>query len=121
MPANTPSQDTQQAEALLSVTFVQTDGRRQVCRVRPGETVLDAALDNGVPGIVGQCGGGCTCATCHCYVAEPFRRHLPPPHPDESEMLAYVWHPGPGSRLACQIPMSAELDGLVVTVPASQA
>lgn len=121
MPAKVPPQDSSRDDELLRVTFVQPDGNRRLCRVRPGETVLDAALDNGIPGIIGQCGGGCTCATCHCYVAERFRRHLPAPHPDETDMLAYVWQPDPGSRLACQIRMTDELDGLVVTVPASQA
>lgn len=103
------------------VTYVQPDGTRITCDVRHGESVMDGALDNHIPGIIAQCGGGCTCATCHCYVPEPYWSRLPPPHPDEREMLEYVWQPRPDSRLACQLFPDPSLDGLVVEVPARQA
>jgi len=103
------------------VTYVQPDGSRITCSVAPGESVLDGALDNAVPGILGQCGGGCTCATCHCYVAEPYLALLPPPDRDELDILAYVWEPRPNSRLACQIRLENGVQRIEVTVPAEQA
>ncbi|MEQ8860298.1 MAG: 2Fe-2S iron-sulfur cluster-binding protein [Pseudomonadales bacterium] len=103
------------------VTYVQPDGSRATYRLVPGESVLDGALDNGVRGILGQCGGGCTCATCHCYVPEPFFSRLAPPDQDELDILEYVWEPRANSRLACQIRVGPALDDLVVVVPAQQA
>lgn len=105
----------------ILVTYAQPDGTRTTCVLDPGESVMDGALDNAVPGIVGQCGGGCTCATCHCYIAAPFLDRLDPPDEDESALLEYVWQPRPSSRLACRIVLDASLDGLVVEVPARQA
>ncbi len=103
------------------VTYVQHDGTRTTCRLISGETLLDGALDNAVPGILGQCGGGCTCATCHVYVTSPFFARLDPPHQDEIDILEYVSAPRENSRLACQIRITDDLDGIVVEVPASQA
>jgi 2Fe-2S ferredoxin len=100
-----------------TVTYVQPHGTRTTCRIGLGASVMDGALDNGVPGILGQCGGGCTCATCHCYVQEPFLDRLPPPHPDEAEMLECVRDRRRGSLLACQIFPDESLSGLVVEVP----
>lgn len=103
------------------VTYVQPDGSRTTCELAAGESVMDGALDNGIPGILGQCGGGCTCATCHCYVHQPFLERLPSPHPDEIEILAYVRGRRPDSRLACQIFPDQALQGLTVEVPDRQA
>lgn len=103
------------------VTFIRPDGSSQRCQIAHGESVMDAALDHGVPGIRAQCGGGCTCATCHCYVLSPAAHALPPPHPDEVDMLAYVWQPQANSRLACQLRLDGALTEIVVEVPARQA
>lgn len=102
------------------VTYVQPDGSRITCELRVGESVMDGALDNAVPGIRAQCGGGCTCATCHCYVPSPWFERLPAPVGDELDMLEYVAEPRPDSRLSCQVIVSAELDGLLVGIPRSQ-
>ncbi|MFU8816259.1 MAG: 2Fe-2S iron-sulfur cluster-binding protein [Pseudomonadales bacterium] len=103
------------------VTYVQPDGTRRTCPVAVGDTVMDGALDNAVPGIIAQCGGGCTCATCHCYVLSPALCSLPPPHPDELEMLEYVWERRANSRLACQVRLDQGVSHVVVAVPAQQA
>ena len=58
------------------VVYVQPDGTEYPVEVPVGDTVMDGALDNGVPGILGQCGGGCTCSTCHCFVAEAWLARL---------------------------------------------
>lgn len=104
-----------------TVTFILADGSRHTVEEVVGHSVMDAALDHGVPGIRAQCGGGCTCCTCHCYVEPPWRETFGEPHPDETELLTYAWEPGPGSRLACQLRLTALHDGLVIRVPAQQA
>jgi len=82
---------------------------------------MDVALDHEVAGIAAQCGGGCTCSTCHCYVAEAWRQRIEPPAAEELEILAYVPDRKPGSRLSCQIFLDDDLDGLVVHVPPPEA
>lgn len=100
------------------VTYVQPDGSRQTCRLAAGESLLDGALDNGVPGILGQCGGACTCATCHCYVSDRDLESLRAPDNDERELLVYVYDRRPNSRLACQIRPSGDV---LVEIPTRQA
>ncbi len=102
------------------VTYVQPSGETVTVQVPVGDTVMDGALDNNVPGIIGQCGGGCTCSTCHCYIEAPWRQRLPGPGADERELLAYAVDPRPSSRLACQVRLTDALDGLVVRLPSRQ-
>ena len=104
-----------------TLTFTLADGRRYQVTEEIGRSVMDAALDHGVPGILGQCGGGCTCCTCHCYVDTRWTDSFGRPHPDETEMLEYAFEPRPGSRLACQLRLTAAHEGLVIEVPARQA
>ena len=82
---------------------------------------MENAVRNGVPGIEAECGGACACATCHVYVADEWRSVTGEPEPMESDMLDFAYDPRPGSRLSCQLQVSDELDGLVVTVPERQA
>ena len=103
-----------------AVSFVLVDGRRERHPVALGDTVLDCALDNGVVGLVGQCGGACNCSTCHCYVDSPWLERLPPMIDDERALLEYAWHRRHNSRLACQISMTPALDGIVVRMPERQ-
>ena len=106
---------------MTTVTFIQADGRSECHQAQPGDTLLDVALDNGVAGIKGQCGGGCTCCTCHCWVRTPWLQQLPAPHPDELDMLEYAWGRAANSRLACQVALTPELDGIVVEIPEQQS
>ncbi len=106
---------------MTTVTFVHPDGARETYTAPCGETVMDCALDHGVVGIVAQCGGACTCVTCHCYVEAPWMDRLPPAQADELEMLEYAWAPRHHSRLACQIVLDDACDGIVVTIPSRQA
>ena len=103
------------------VTFVQPDGERRVVEVPVGVSVMKAAVNNGVPGIVAECGGSCMCATCHVYVAAP-GLPLPPISADEDEMLdVTASERRPSSRLSCQLVLTEELDELVVDVPEAQS
>jgi 2Fe-2S ferredoxin len=82
---------------------------------------MAAARKNGVPGIVAECGGSLTCASCHVYVNDAWLAKLEPVGPDEDEMLDEVASPRqPNSRLSCQLRIGTELDGLEVDVPAVQ-
>jgi ferredoxin, 2Fe-2S len=103
------------------VTFVQPDGERRVVEVPVGVSVMKAAVNNGVPGIVAECGGSCMCATCHVYVATQ-AHPLPPLSADEDEMLdVAAAERRPTSRLSCQLVLTDDLDELVVDVPETQS
>lgn len=82
---------------------------------------MDVALDNGVRGIQAQCGGGCTCCTCHCWVNQPWFDALCEPHQDEVDMLEYAWGYAADSRLACQIKLQENLQGITVRIPERQS
>lgn len=97
------------------------DGTPHPLQGLEGQSVLDLAVQAGVVGIDGDCGGQLTCATCHVIVDPEWRDRLPPPVPDETDMLDFAASPaGPGSRLACQLRLSMALDGLSLRLPRSQ-
>jgi 2Fe-2S ferredoxin len=102
------------------VTYVRHDGASFEVDVPPGTSVMQAAVDNMIDGIVGECGGSCSCATCHCYVDPAWVEKLPKPGGMEKDMLECVLEPKPNSRLSCQIVVTDALDGLVVHLPESQ-
>jgi ferredoxin, 2Fe-2S len=102
------------------VTFVTFDGTQRTVSVSEGTTLMRAATDNGVPGIDGDCGGNCACATCHVYVPPEWFDRVGIRSPIETEMLNLVSELRDNSRLGCQIAVDASLDGLVVNLPESQ-
>ena len=105
---------------MVKVTFVESSGAEKVVDAPEGSTVMEAAVKNGVGGILAECGGACTCATCHVYVDEAWVAKTGSATGDEEEMLTLAVDPQPNSRLSCQIALSAELDGLIVRVPVAQ-
>ena len=102
------------------VTFIAHDGTRHDVAVAEGLSLMRAAVDNGVPGIDADCGGMCACATCHVFVDPAWAPRLDPPGAQEEEMLNFTAERREHSRLACQIPVTAALDGLTVTMPEGQ-
>lgn len=102
------------------IKFYSHDGRIEEVEAKSGTSVMQAAVDNMIDGIVGECGGSCSCATCHVYVKEDWVDRLPPAQPMEQDMLECVLEPRPNSRLSCQIKLTDELDGLEVETPESQ-
>ena len=104
---------------MIQLTFLGPGGQRDQVTAPAGDTVMDAALDNGVPGITAQCGGGCTCCTCHCYV--PLTAGFAPPVQDELDLLEYALERRATSRLSCQLTLTEAHDGLVIRVPLQQA
>lgn len=103
------------------VTYIAADGKQTTLDIAIGTSVMQAAVFNGVDGIVAECGGSCMCATCHVYVREDQMSKLPPIGEDEEAMLEGTASPRlPNSRLACQLVAAPEMDGLVVTLPETQ-
>ncbi|MFC7049861.1 2Fe-2S iron-sulfur cluster-binding protein [Emcibacter nanhaiensis] len=102
------------------ITYIEYDGEEHVVEASEGSTVMQTAVDNGVPGIDGDCGGFCSCATCHVYVEPAWIDKVGPPNDDEAAMLDYAGNIRDNSRLGCQITITEELDGLVVRTPESQ-
>lgn len=106
---------------MIDLVFLTADGRRIEARARPGMTLMEAARAASVPGILAECGGACSCSTCHVYIAPEFLDRLPPPGEMEADLLDFAWEPDPArSRLSCQIVLSPAHDGLTATVPARQ-
>jgi len=102
------------------VVFTEPGGARRTVDAPPGITLMEAARRHGVAGIVAQCGGACACATCHVYVDPKWLARLEPREDMEEGMLEAAWEPRGNSRLSCQIHITADLDGLEVTVPQRQ-
>ncbi len=103
------------------ITYIEADGRSKTVDLTEGWSLLQGAVTNGVDGILGECGGSCTCGTCHCYVDEARLGELPAPSENELGMLEFVAaERRPNSRLACQIKATSALDGLVVRLPEMQ-
>ncbi len=109
------------ASPLVSVTYVDLDGVERIGSLRPGQTLMDGALEAGVEGMIGECGGLATCSTCHIYVADGWEDKIPEADAFELETLDLAVDIRPNSRLGCQIVAGPEIDGLVVSVPKEQA
>jgi len=102
------------------IHYVTHDGRQIDADAPEGHSVMEVAIANDIPGIAAECGGACTCATCHIYVEGEWSDRLAEPDEMEASMIDFALDPLPTSRLACQIKMSTSLDGLVVHLPKSQ-
>jgi 2Fe-2S ferredoxin len=105
---------------MLRVTFNGFLGGAHTVEVPLGTTLMRAATDNRVPGIDGDCGGNCACATCHVYVAPEWAERAGARGAGEEDMLNSVDELRPNSRLACQITLTDSLNGLVVSLPEAQ-
>lgn len=106
---------------MAKVTYIATDGKETTLDIDAGTSVMQAAVLNGIDGIVAECGGSCMCATCHVYVRDDQLAKTPPMQPDEDAMLeGTASERRPNSRLSCQLVASPEMDGLVVYLPETQ-
>ncbi|MCZ4297122.1 2Fe-2S iron-sulfur cluster-binding protein [Henriciella marina] len=103
-----------------TITYIDHDGTERPIEAKNGETVMETAIKNSVPGIDADCGGACACATCHVYVDESFMDKVGQPEEMEQSMLDFAENVQANSRLSCQIQVSDDLDGLRVTTPESQ-
>jgi 2Fe-2S ferredoxin len=103
------------------VTYVLPGGVSRQLEVPSGISVMQAALNHRIEGILGECGGSCMCATCHVYVDPAYLPRIPPATGNEKSMLSIAAEgPQPNSRLSCQLKMTEALDGIVVRLPARQ-
>ena len=102
------------------ITYKTHDDKIHIIDVQNGLTVMEGAVQNDIPGIDADCGGGMSCATCHVYVSEEWMDKLPKKEDGEEDMLDMAFEPKKNSRLSCQIIVTDELDGLEVTTPSKQ-
>ena len=106
---------------MAKITFITYDNKNHTVDVQNGLTVMEGAVQNDIPGIDADCGGGMACATCHVYVKDEWFDKLTPKEDGEEDMLDMAFEPKTNSRLSCQIVVSDEIDGLEVNIPSKQA
>lgn len=100
--------------------FIAHDGTEYQADAEIGDSVMKAAANASVPGILADCGGEGSCGTCHCYIDAAWIGRIPAPASNESEMLECVLDPQENSRLSCQVKVTQELDRMVIRLPESQ-
>ena len=105
---------------MSTLTIIEFNGTEHRLAAEPGKSVMQTVIDALVPGIMADCGGSCSCATCHCYVDESWVARLPEPESTERDMLECALDPQQNSRLSCQIRITPQTDGLVIRLPRSQ-
>ena len=102
------------------IKYIEQNGNSKTIEVDNGLTVMEGAVQNNIPGIDADCGGGMACATCHVYVEDSCLNKLPKAEEAEQDMIDMAYKPNKNSRLSCQIVVSDEIDGLTVTTPEKQ-
>jgi 2Fe-2S ferredoxin len=105
---------------MVKITYIDHGGTHRIVDVPEQLTVMEGALRHRIPGIDGDCGGAGACGTCHVYVSQEWFEKLPPVRELERATLNLAVEPRSNSRLACQIVLTPELDGLVVETPEHQ-
>ncbi len=105
---------------MAKIIYVDHEGTERPIEASNGESIMEAAIKNSIPGIDADCGGACACATCHVYVDEAFMEKVGNPEDMEQSMLDFAENVQSNSRLSCQITVSDDLEGLKVTTPESQ-
>ena len=102
------------------ITYQDQKGNSKTIEVENGLSVMEGAIQNDIPGIDADCGGSMACATCHVYVEETWLSKLPKIEDAEVDMIDMAYEPKKNSRLSCQLIVSDDLDGLIVTTPEKQ-
>ena len=105
---------------MAKITYIEFDGTSHIADVESGQSVMEGAVSNNIPGIEAECGGACSCATCHVYVDSAWVEATGSPAHLEEDMLECAMDLQDNSRLSCQIEVSDDLDGLVVRMPELQ-
>jgi len=102
------------------IIFISHDGKKQPVEAEVGVSLMETAIQNAIAGIDADCGGACSCATCHVYIDSDFKPHTGLPDEMEKSMLEFVDDVTVNSRLSCQITVTDDLEGMVVKTPESQ-
>ena len=102
------------------ITYIEHTGKSHTINIPKGLSVMEGAIQNNIPGIDADCGGGMACATCHVYVKEEWFDKLPKKEDGEEDMIDMAHEPNKFSRLSCQLTVSGELEGLIVKLPEKQ-
>ena len=102
------------------IIYNDNQGNSKTIEIENGLSVMEGAVQNDIPGIDADCGGSMACATCHVYVEEKWLNKIPKAEEAEVDMIDMAYEPKKNSRLSCQLIVTNELDGLVVTTPAKQ-
>ena len=105
---------------MAKITYITHDNKSQTLEVQNGLSVMEGAVQNDVPGIDADCGGGMACATCHVYVNEEWLDKLPVKEDGEEDMLDMAFEPKQNSRLSCQLILNDQHNGIVVNLPEKQ-
>ena len=105
---------------MIKLTFIEATGQEHEVAAKEGQSVMENAVKNNVPGIAADCGGALACATCRVYVNDEWQRKLEPATEMEQSTIEFCEDPTPGLRLSCQIKVTPELDGLTLRMPESQ-
>jgi len=104
---------------MVQLKFISADGSERDLDVPEGRSVMQVAVDSGIEGIGGDCGGNLSCATCHAYIQAEWRERLGPSTPQELMMLDGALDVTDDSRLTCQIPVTEAVNGLIIRLPPS--
>lgn len=102
------------------ITFIEHSGTEHHFDADTGQSLMQVAIDNAVPGIDADCGGDCACGTCHVILTEGWGDRVPAPNDDEEAMLSMTPEKTANSRLACQVNLEANHDGMIVLLPEFQ-
>jgi 2Fe-2S ferredoxin len=105
---------------MVKITYIECDGTAHTIDAKPGRSIMENAVKNTVPGIVGECGGSAACGTCRIYVDADWLTKMNAPGAEELSMIEFVGDRNPGARLSCQIEVTEKLDGLSVRMPKEQ-
>ena len=105
---------------MAKITYIENNGKSHTVEVAEGLTVMEGAVQNNIPGIDADCGGGMACATCHVYVKDEWFDRINKKNEGEDDMIDQAHEPKKNSRLSCQILVSPEIDGLEVHLPVKQ-
>ena len=105
---------------MAKITYIENNGTSHTVDVAEGLTVMEGAIQNNIPGIDADCGGGMACATCHVYVKDEWFDKINKKSEGEDDMIDQAYEPKKSSRLSCQIQVSPEIDGLEVHLPEKQ-
>ena len=105
---------------MAKITYIENNGTSHTVDVAEGLTVMEGAVQNNIPGIDADCGGGMACATCHVYVKDEWFDRINKKNEGEDDMIDQAYEPKKSSRLSCQIQVSSDIDGLEVHLPEKQ-